>query len=99
MPRASVLWVGLLIGGALAIHGVGWLAGLVPSRVLFWEWERRVRLVGAVGTLLGPEGTGTGALVSGLCFFGPLRILSAGFWWVGSGWTGWPGRHTAAVSP
>jgi hypothetical protein len=34
MLQACVLWVGLLIGGALAIHDVGWLAGLVPSRFL-----------------------------------------------------------------
>jgi hypothetical protein len=71
----DVSWVGLLIGGALAIH-IGLRAGLVgTARVLVGSWfagggrgsgvGRLIRVGLGVSTLLGPEGTGT-FVVSGL---------------------------------
>jgi hypothetical protein len=78
---------GLLIGGALVSQSVGCASWLVPPTLGFsplgLEWERRVRVVGWLGTLLGPEGTGR--VLSGVlgCLW-CLGVLGGG-WLVSSG--------------
>ena len=74
---ANVCWTAAHRCGALVIHQVVDAARLVPSPSSgSGEWERRFRVGGLVGTLLGPEGTGF--FSSGDLYCGARTALSDG---------------------